>query len=518
MSGKISKLRKGAILGEGAYGKVYQAESAQGHKLAVKRPLVNSTADNFIESLREADIASRFRHPHIINTSIHWNSPFECPLSPTVSGIKDDSISFIMERAIDIKNYKNGSGYNMKDIKTLMTHCLLGLEYLHHYKVTHQDIKTQNILYLDTNNGPIFKISDLGLAYWNNKFGYKAETVCTSWYRAPEIVKGKSYDTKIDIWSLGCVMFEFLTGYPLFRDVYEDKNELISQIMEVLIPNYSTRKGHITWDVFWKRHPIKLPIDEDYYNCKLFLQSMLEQDPSYRKSATDLLAHPFLESHSGYIRHVRTIYPLIHNIYPIINVRTTRERIFASNLAINIIKFRPDLVEDNYRTMFHAMRLFETYIEHHVQTYPQKYQYETPSNGLYWSYNGTVVRFMTCFFIMNKYLSLLKEPYTWSSLITEKYNADTDHLLARETEMYIVVHIFKYNVYEHTIIDIAGHLDMNLTNNEIYEMFKIYISHQWTNISAKDILEYCIQQINKKKKHELSNTNDPIRQINKKKH
>lgn len=498
MSGKISKLRKGTVLGEGAYGKVYQAESSQGLKFAVKRPLVDSTADNFIESLREADIASRFRHPHIINTSIHWSSPFECPLSPTVSGIKDDSISFIMERAIDIKNYKGGNGYTMKDIKTLMTHCLLGLEYLHHYKVTHQDIKTQNILYCDTPTGPIFKISDLGLAYWNNKFGYRASIVCTSWYRAPEIVRGKSYDTKIDIWSLGCVMFEFLTGYPLFRDVTEDRNDLISDIMGRLIPNYSTTGGYITWDLFWKRHPIKIR-DEDQYYCKSFIQSMLEQDPSLRKSATDLLAHPFLDTHSTYIKYVRSSYPLITNIYPVINVISTKERIFGSDLAISIIKLRPDLVEDNYRTMFHAMRLFDAYIEDQVRTCPKKYEYETDNNGLYWSYNGTVVRFMTCFFIMNKYLSLLKKPYTWTSLVSEKYNNEANYKLAKDCEKYIVAHIFKYNVYEHTILDIAGHFDMKLTNKDIYEMFNIYIKYQWTSMSAKDVLEYCIRKINDKK-------------------
>lgn len=500
MSGKISKLRKGTVLGEGAYGKVYQAESTHGHKLAVKRPLVDSTSDNFIESLREADIASRFRHPHIINTSVHWNSPFECPLSPTVNGIKDDSITLIMERANDIKNYKNGSGYTIHDIKTLMTHCLLGLEYLHHYKVTHQDIKTQNILYCDTPNGPVFKISDLGLAYWNNKFGHRASIVCTSWYRAPEIVRGRSYDTKIDIWSLGCVMFEFLTGYHLFKNVTEDNNDLISSIMEGLIPNYSTRRGHITWNTFWSMHPIKIQAGEDLYYCKLFLQSMLEQDPLYRKSATDLLSHPFLYPYTNYIRQVRCQYPLSTDIYPTINVRTTRERIFASDLAMNIIKVRPDLVEDNYRTMFHAMRLFEAYIENQVQTCPHRYEYETASNGLYWSYNGTVVRFMTCFFIMNKYLSLLKKPYTWSTLVSEKYNTPDNYKLAKECEKYIVAHIFKYNVYEHTILDIAGHLDMNLTNNEIYEIFKIYISHQWAT-NARDALEHCIQEINKKKQH-----------------
>jgi hypothetical protein len=197
---------------------------------------------------------------------------------------------------------------------------------------------------------------------------------------------------------------------------------------------------------------------------------------------------------------VRSTYPLISDIYPINNIRTTKERIFASDLAFRIIKDRPDLVEDNYRTMFHTMRLFEAFIEHHIHNFGKKYEYETDKNGFYWSHSGVVVRFMTCFFIMNKYLSLLKKPYLWTNLITDKYNTPEFLKLAKDSEKYIVTQIFKYNVYEHTIIDIAGHLNMSLTNMEIYEIFKIYVSHQWNNVTTKYMLEHCIREINKKKR------------------
>jgi len=499
---KINKLRKGDVLGSGAYGKVYEAESQQGRRFAVKRILVDDSGDNFIDSLREADIVSRFVHPHIIRTSVQWGSPFGTPLSPTLNGYKDDSISFVMEIAKgDAKAYKNGTGYNIMDIKTLMVHGLLGLEYLHHNKVTHQDIKTQNILYCDTEYGPVFKISDLGLAYWNNKFGYRAELISTSWYRAPEIVRNNVYgtkdiyDTKVDIWSMGCVMFEFLMGYPLMRSIDRDDNTLISAEMDKLIPNYRQGGGPIvTWDMFWRKH--KCNIMDEIPQYRSFLESMLEYDPSKRKSATELLSHPFLLSHQHYIATVRLKHPLQSDIYPLVDIPSTQERVFACNTAVNIINNRPDLVSDNYRTLFHALRLFETYISYQVTNIPRKYDHISANNGHYWSYGGCVVRFMTCFYIMNKYFSLLKKPHSWDSLLEPKYKTEEYMKLAKDTEKFVVAAIFKYNVYSHTVIDVAGHLNIALTDDYIKQIFMTYIKHQWINISVYGILQHCINIIN----------------------
>lgn len=88
---------------------------------------------------------------------------------------------------------------------------VLALEYLHtEMNVIYRDLKPENLLI--TKNGHI-KITDFGLSK-NNEV---SKTYCgTPEYLAPEIVKGDPYDSSVDLWCLGCLIFEMLAGYPPF--------------------------------------------------------------------------------------------------------------------------------------------------------------------------------------------------------------------------------------------------------------------------------------------------------------
>lgn len=78
-----------------------------------------------------------------------------------------------------------------------------------------RDLKTSNILY--SNRGEL-KICDLGLArQYGSPLRPYTQPVVTLWYRAPELLLGlKRYSTPIDMWSVGAIMGELLTGKPLF--------------------------------------------------------------------------------------------------------------------------------------------------------------------------------------------------------------------------------------------------------------------------------------------------------------
>lgn len=88
-----------------------------------------------------------------------------------------------------------------------MQQLLSGLSYCHANNVMHRDLKPQNLLINNQNNGPQLKLADFGLA---RAFGipvrcYSAEVV-TLWYRPPDVLFGaKLYNTAIDIWSAGCI-------------------------------------------------------------------------------------------------------------------------------------------------------------------------------------------------------------------------------------------------------------------------------------------------------------------------
>lgn len=99
-----------------------------------------------------------------------------------------------------------------KDAKFLFLQICRGLKYLHDEKITHRDIKPDNILLVDENKDSIVKISDFGLS----KIIAQADmmTVCgTQLYVAPEILKNRgAYTNKVDIWSMGVLLYAMLSG------------------------------------------------------------------------------------------------------------------------------------------------------------------------------------------------------------------------------------------------------------------------------------------------------------------
>ena len=98
--------------------------------------------------------------------------------------------------------------------KIIFKELISGLKYLYELNICHRDLKPQNIL-LDENY--TIKISDFGLARLNNENNLM-DTICGSpIYMAPEIMKYNKYDNKADIWSLGIIFYELLTGRTPFK-------------------------------------------------------------------------------------------------------------------------------------------------------------------------------------------------------------------------------------------------------------------------------------------------------------
>lgn len=99
-------------------------------------------------------------------------------------------------------------------IKSFLYQLLKGVAYCHSKLVLHRDLKPQNLLI--SRQGQL-KIADFGLA---RPFGapvrsYSPEVV-TLWYRSPDVLLGsKFYSTGIDMWSIGCIFAEMITGRPL---------------------------------------------------------------------------------------------------------------------------------------------------------------------------------------------------------------------------------------------------------------------------------------------------------------
>jgi NIMA (never in mitosis gene a)-related kinase len=124
-------------------------------------------------------------------------------------------------------NYGNNPIPQDQLVKWLCQLCL-SLHYLHNdMSILHRDIKTKNILVMG--NG-LLKIADFGTARQLKKNEEFAMTsVGTPYYLSPEAVKGPKYNSKSDIWGLGCIMFELCTGKKPFQG--SNLNDLIKEIL-----------------------------------------------------------------------------------------------------------------------------------------------------------------------------------------------------------------------------------------------------------------------------------------------
>jgi len=170
-----------------------------------------------------------------------------------------------IQNLMQIDNHK--VRWTIPQTKCLMKQLLSGVAYLHSMFILHRDLKTANLLL--TNNG-VLKICDLGMA---REYGIPLQPytnlVVTLWYRAPELLLGsKLYGTPIDIWSVGCIFAELLTGQVLFRGEGEFKQ--IDSIFSLLgTPNddiwdkYSTlpHSQRFKWRVYSNKLNQKFPVN-----------------------------------------------------------------------------------------------------------------------------------------------------------------------------------------------------------------------------------------------------------------
>ena len=190
-------------------------------------------------------------------------------------------------------------GLGAERVRDLMWQLVCGVDFLHSHRIVHRDIKPQNILV--TTNGKV-KLADFGLARIYDFNSLLTTTVVTLWYRAPEVLLGTTYATPVDLWAVGCVLAELLTGKPLFpgRNDSDQLGRIFSIIgtpteadwpeeSQVLRKNFPDTRGSGLANRVIGVEPEALDL----------LQKMLHFDPKKRITASEALVHPYFDYDHG---------------------------------------------------------------------------------------------------------------------------------------------------------------------------------------------------------------------------
>ncbi|XP_076201520.1 dual specificity tyrosine-phosphorylation-regulated kinase 4 isoform X2 [Aptenodytes patagonicus] len=123
----------------------------------------------------------------------------------------------------------NFQGFSLPLIRHF-TQCVLRcLQVLYQERIIHCDLKPENILLYHKGQGSV-KVIDFGSSCYEHQRVYTY--VQSRFYRSPEVILGHPYAMAVDMWSLGCIMAELYTGYPLFPG--ENEVDQLACIMEVL--------------------------------------------------------------------------------------------------------------------------------------------------------------------------------------------------------------------------------------------------------------------------------------------
>lgn len=525
---------RGKKLGEGTFGIVYSAKSPKSKsEYAVKRNLIEDET-SFIGATREVDMLNKMRnHPNIVRLEkVAFDNPFTNKLfSPLVGkdriSQRNDKIHFIFKKAdYDLHRYIYGStSTDWHLTKKYMIDILLGVEYMHSQRIIHRDLKPSNILiFINEPNSfgfnNVAKICDFGLAKPYTYQGIQTPNTVTSWYRAPEITLGYDcYDYKIDVWSVGCILFEMVAKRAFIPDVSDNDDEILSAILGNLPQELPMRKfRELVKSNKWRkirlrnthkpraRKSFKTQINFNESGKQVFeqqmgstldlfcdlLTNMLMFDWETRFTITQCLHHKFFDDHRDLIDGAYNKYSSQKpKEYPY-NIKTCIERKWMALAATEVFNNRSELKWYTHRALFQAMDLFDRYLMVMSNTNEiPKYAIESEFKGLIHDKFNTDLRFMTCLYLCIKYFSSIHYPISFESIVTSQFRTKDAKLIAEKFEGGFIKNCLEYDIYQPTLYETADDFNDKLTDIEVRDLIILYsMNNSLSGLTPTQVYQY----------------------------
>lgn len=289
-------------IGQGAYGIVFKAIDKKTKEIVALKKLFGAFRD-------DTDSQRTFREVMLLQELNGHDNIIR--LHNVIKAENDLDLYLIFE-------YMEADLFNvirvgiLQDIhkKFVIYQILKALKYIHSADIIHRDLKPSNIF---INSNSHVKLGDFGLARTLNSGikgfgGIITDYVATRWYRAPEMILGSiSYGKSIDMWSVGCILYELIVGRPLLQG--KSTKEMMCLMFEVTdFPDrkeYNEIKTELDMKIEYeyllqmkikKRKPLK-SILAGYCNDPIildFLNKLIQFNPAKRLTAEEALDHPYM--------------------------------------------------------------------------------------------------------------------------------------------------------------------------------------------------------------------------------
>ena len=259
---KITDFKIIKELGAGSFGHVYLVTHKETKVQYAIKAIDKRNKSNIEEKpyfRREVEVMYKIHHPNVVKLYGHFEDNNYC--------------YFIMEyiskgNVYSLISQDKKKRINAQIVASLMKDVISAVYFLHnmHPPIIHRDIKPENVLLAE---GMVAKLTDFG---WSNYMqeDEQRKTVCgTPIYLAPEIIKEQGHDEHVDIWCIGVLLFELITGNVPFQG--NDIETLQNNILKIKIS--------------WPRD-----INTDVKNL---IMKILKLDPKSRLPLSEMLQHPF---------------------------------------------------------------------------------------------------------------------------------------------------------------------------------------------------------------------------------
>lgn len=275
-----------SLLGKGAYGTVYSCQDEFGARLAIK--CIETDASG-VPCLMETSIMSVIHHPSLQRALSVYAAP--------------KMLYIVSELAhSDLSSYTHNRIVPPSLLRKWAFALIQGVACLHRKDIIHGDLKASNVLLFDDE---MIRITDFTLSVkrWDTP---RTHTVCTATHRPLEVWLNREWDTPVDIWALGCTLYEIAYGSSLFP--YQGKHDSTLRESPCLrersvncILDWADRgpggkqrcnvsRSEIDYITFQLSERYNHP---DYASFNQLILSMLRVDASDRPTAVSLLSSPY---------------------------------------------------------------------------------------------------------------------------------------------------------------------------------------------------------------------------------